>query len=162
MQISQTKLKIDVINETVEKAKLKAESFDVIVIWDTLEHLYNPYLALSKSYDWLKNGGYIFINIPNIDSVFARLFRSRWWFIESMHLYYFSPRTINMYFKKIGFRYLQKKRHIQTLKLGYLISKIKPYSYFCYNVANNIIKILKLKNLNISYCAGQIIIVGQK
>lgn len=124
------KLQVDVINEVVERVELKPGSFDVIVMWDTLEHLFDPYLGLLKSYSWLKKNGYIFINIPDIDSIFAKVFRSKWWFIEAMHLYYFSPKTINMYFNKIGFKYLRKKPYIQTLKLGYLISKIRSYSDF--------------------------------
>ncbi len=157
-----SELKVDAINDMAENVELKPNLFDVIVIWDTLEHVLNPYEILSKAHSWLKKGGYIFINFPNINSIFARVFRRKWWFIESMHLYYFSPDIINKYFNKIGFKYLQKKRHIQTLKLGYLISKLRPHRLFFYNIISNVIKFVKLQDLDIQYYAGQLIIVGQK
>lgn len=157
-----TKLKVDAINKTAEQAEFGYGCFDAIVLHDTLEHLLDPYLVLSKSYNWLRKGGYIFINIPNISSIYAKVFRNRWWFIETMHLYYFSPRTINMYFEKIGFKYIRKRPYIQSLKLGYLVSKLRLYSYSFYKLIDDIIRFMNLQNLNISYYAGQTTIVGQK
>lgn len=159
---ARTRLNIDVINRNVEEIDFKSNSFDVIVMWDALEHLTDPYLVLSKAYSWLKKDGYIFINIPNTDSMYAKILKSRWWFMVSMHLYHFSPSTINMFFKKIGFKYLRKKRHSQILKLGYLISKIRPYSDTLYCIIDKIAKFLKLQDLCIPYYAGQITLVGQK
>ncbi|MFH0731769.1 MAG: class I SAM-dependent methyltransferase [Candidatus Omnitrophota bacterium] len=156
------RLKINVIGETAEKVDLEPDYFDVITMWDSLEHLLDPYLVLSKAHRWLKKGGYIFINTPDINSILAKIFKSKWWFIESMHLYYFNPQMINMYFKKIGFEYLQKKSHIQTLKLCYLASKIKPYSKPAYKTINAVIRFMRLADLNISYYAGQIIVIGRK
>lgn len=147
-----TVLNVNVVNEAVEKIDFKTGTFDVIVMWDTLEHMYDPYLILSKSYVWLKEGGYIFINTPNINSIVAKALWCRWWFRE-MHLYYFSPQIINMYFKKIGFKYLRKRRYVQTLKLSYLISKFKPQWRFLHNIPDNII---------ISYYGGQMTVAGQK
>lgn len=131
-------------------------------MWDSLEHLLDPYLVLSKAYRWLKKDGYIFINIPDINSIFAKIFRRGWWFIDSMHLYYFNPHTINMYFKEIGFKFLTRRWHIQTLELGYLISKIKPYSKTFYGMIYTLAKFARLQGLGVSYYAGQSIIVGQK
>lgn len=156
------KLNVDVINGNVEEIDFKSNSFDIIVMWDALEHLTDPYLVLSKAYSWLKNDGYIFINIPNKDSIFAKILKNRCWFMTSMHLYHFSPTTIKIFFKKVGFKFLTKKRHIQHLKIDYLITKIMPYSNKFYNIIDKLTKIMRLQNVIIPYYAGQITIVGQK
>jgi 2-polyprenyl-3-methyl-5-hydroxy-6-metoxy-1,4-benzoquinol methylase len=156
------KLNLDVINANVEDIDFPAGSFDVIVMWDSLEHTPDPYLVLSKAYGWLKKGGYIFINFPNVESIFAKIMGKKCWFMVSMHLYHFSSATIKMFFERIGFCYLKKKRHIQHLKLGYLVEKVKAYSSSFYHIINGLTKVTGLENVLMPYYAGQITIVGQK
>ena len=40
------------------------ESYDAVVMWNSLEHLHNPKEDLIKSYNMLKKGGVIFIRVP--------------------------------------------------------------------------------------------------
>lgn len=53
-----------------EKGDLHALSidsqFDFFLFNQTLEHLYNPFLALAKIYKSLKKGGYVFTSVPTI------------------------------------------------------------------------------------------------
>jgi SAM-dependent methyltransferase len=44
------------------------ESFDVIVLWHSLEHLPNPWLVLQKAAERLAPGGILLIAVPNIES----------------------------------------------------------------------------------------------
>ena len=46
--------------------EFKAESFDVIIFGDVLEHLINPYDILEKLKPYLKGNGVIIASIPNI------------------------------------------------------------------------------------------------
>ena len=42
------------------------EYFDAILIFEALEHSFNPYLLLKKSIQVLKTGGVIYVTLPNI------------------------------------------------------------------------------------------------
>lgn len=153
---------LDILNKSIDEAEFPESYFDVIILWDTLEHLTDPYECLSKAYRWLKRGGYIFINTPNIDSIFAKIFKGKWWFIKPMHLYYFTPRTLNRYLEKNGFRLIQVRPYYQTLKLIYLASKLKVYFDVISRALVRFLTILRLKDLKFTYYAGQMTVVAQK
>jgi SAM-dependent methyltransferase len=41
--------------------------FDLFIFCQTLEHLYNPLLALKNIYKYVKSGGYVFTNLPTLN-----------------------------------------------------------------------------------------------
>ncbi len=53
-------------------------SFDVITLWDVLEHLERPREALQGIAQWLAPGGWLVLRTPDAGSLQARVF-GRWW-----------------------------------------------------------------------------------
>jgi len=49
-----------------------SSSFDLITLWDTLEHVNFPAETLVGAYTLLKPGGYLFLDTPSRDSLFYR------------------------------------------------------------------------------------------
>ena len=80
---------IDVSQPLLEKARRKgfhivegsvydltaSGEVDVILLWDVLEHLENPGLAITKIYDVLKEEGILYLIVPVYDSISNRLGR---------------------------------------------------------------------------------------
>jgi SAM-dependent methyltransferase len=62
----------------VEDFSWSGAPFDVITLWDVLEHLPNPGAALRRLRDLLAPGGHLIVSVPNLDSVDARVF-GPWW-----------------------------------------------------------------------------------
>jgi 2-polyprenyl-3-methyl-5-hydroxy-6-metoxy-1,4-benzoquinol methylase len=56
-------------NHAVENAEFDPDSFDLIMLAAVYEHLYTPFATLEQTLNWIKPGGFIFIEVPN----------SRWW-----------------------------------------------------------------------------------
>jgi 2-polyprenyl-3-methyl-5-hydroxy-6-metoxy-1,4-benzoquinol methylase len=57
-----------VLNSQIEEIDLEAlggEQFDVIVVADVLEHLYDPWRVLGSLRHWIKNEGQLVISTPN-------------------------------------------------------------------------------------------------
>jgi 2-polyprenyl-3-methyl-5-hydroxy-6-metoxy-1,4-benzoquinol methylase len=64
-------------------------SFDVITLWDVIEHLPDPAAVLGIVRSALKPEGYLWVNYPDIGSWTARLMGWRWPFWLSVHLHYY-------------------------------------------------------------------------
>ena len=41
--------------------------FDLFIFSQTIEHLYNPFMAISNIYKYIKPGGYVFTSVPTIN-----------------------------------------------------------------------------------------------
>ena len=119
---------LQVIAGTLDDVHLAGESFDVITMWDVIEHLTNPLRELRESHRLLKKGGLIGIHTMNIESPLARLMGPRWPWLMEMHLYYFSPRTLGEMLRKAGFTVVKMVNQGRFLRLGYLTTRIEPYS----------------------------------
>ncbi|HXA21578.1 MAG TPA: class I SAM-dependent methyltransferase [Acetobacteraceae bacterium] len=77
---------------------------DLIVMWDTIEHLARPDLFLAKAARDLRPGGYIAITTGDIGSPFARFRGGRWRMIHPpTHLHYFSASTLRLVLERTGF-----------------------------------------------------------
>ncbi len=74
------------------------ESFDVITMRGTIEHMPNPAGAIEKISSLLKPGGYYYVTAtPNVDSPAARIYREQWTLFHPVqHIYHFSPRTLSI------------------------------------------------------------------
>jgi len=89
---------------TVEQAKYSSKSFDLVVMRHTLEHLYEPRIALREVRRIMKDSGYLRVEVPHINSL-SRVVSGRRWsgFYIPWHLYYFSLRTLTRFLESEGF-----------------------------------------------------------
>jgi len=117
-----------VITGTLREAALPDEFFDVVTMWDVIEHLTDPLDELQEVHRVLKEGGMLCVHTMDIESPLARIMGERWpWFME-MHLYYFSRSTLARMLEKAGFWVIRTVTQGRFLRLGYLASRLEPYS----------------------------------
>lgn len=157
-----TNLELNIAQGTLQEVDFASSFFDVITLWDVLEHSPDPRTDLEEVYRLLKPGGLLLINYPDISTLPARLAGKRWWFLHSFHLYYFTPPTIRRLLRETGFQPFLKKVHIQELDLGYLILRLKTYSAVAHKVLDNCIRLFHLENLKVPYYASQITVMAKK
>jgi len=153
---------VDIKQGTIHDHKFPDNYFDVITLWDVLEHVPDPKKELLEVRRILKDDGFIFVNYPDIGSWIAKLMGRRWVFWLSIHLFYFTPRTMKMMLKKTGFRFIKKKPHIQRLALGYLVFRTKAYSRLAYNVGKLFVRVFHAQKWLIPYWLGQTLVVARK
>jgi 2-polyprenyl-3-methyl-5-hydroxy-6-metoxy-1,4-benzoquinol methylase len=99
------------------------KSFDVVTLWDVVEHTPDPARVLSRISELLKPGGLLIINYPDRGSWIARLLGRRWPFLSSVHLYYFRRETLSRMLEGHGFEVAQLRPHFQWLELDYLLGR---------------------------------------
>ncbi len=63
--------------------------YDVITLWDVLEHVSDHIRFLERSIDLLSPGGILVLAIPNASGWPARMFKGRWRYVMPTHLHYF-------------------------------------------------------------------------
>jgi 2-polyprenyl-3-methyl-5-hydroxy-6-metoxy-1,4-benzoquinol methylase len=119
---------LHVVQGTLATAGLPAASFDVITMWDVIEHLTDPMAELRRTHRLLKPGGLAVLHTMDIESPFARLMGRHWPWLMEMHLYYFSRRTLAAMLERAGFELIRAEAHGRYLRLGYLLTRIEPYS----------------------------------
>ena len=89
----------------------RAETYDLITLFDVLEHLPQLQSDVSKLASLLADQGCLALVTPNIDSFQRKLCGTRWFqFKPTEHIYYFSPATIRRLFEPHGLRVVLLKR----------------------------------------------------
>ncbi|MEW6271794.1 MAG: class I SAM-dependent methyltransferase [Thermodesulfobacteriota bacterium] len=80
----------------IEDVALPADSFDLIIMNQLIEHVREPRIVLERMRAALKPGGHLFVETPNIDSLDARLFRRRYWggYHLPRHFHLFDTRSL--------------------------------------------------------------------
>jgi len=110
----------------VEDQDFPDNFFDCIVLWDVIEHLWDPLETIKKLTKLLKPGGILAVSTPNIGAFSARLMGKYWHFMTvPEHLSFFNKRTINYLFKMTGLIPLNWITKGKWVNLGFLLYKIK-------------------------------------
>ena len=133
--------------------------FNVVTLWDVIEHTTDPNGTIGEVAKRVENGGYAVINIPDISSIVPRLMGKSWPFYESAHLYYFTPTSLDRLMQNHGFERVYKNRYYQELSLGYLSYRISQFSPFVSKIMVSLVSKLGLSNIPIKYWIGQSILI---
>ncbi len=153
---------LKIVPGTIFDMKLPDASFDVLTLWDVLEHTSDPKAVLAECSRVLKPGGILLVNYPDIHSLIARLMGRRWVFLLSVHLYYFTKQTLNAMLEQLSFRVLQRRQHWQSLELGYILFRMEAYIKPVARLLGKIVKALRLEHLQFPYWMGQMLVIAEK
>jgi 2-polyprenyl-3-methyl-5-hydroxy-6-metoxy-1,4-benzoquinol methylase len=113
------KLKLPVLLGTLPHPDLPPESFDLVTLWHSLEHVHQPLEVLREVNRLLVPGGKVLVAVPNIDSVPFRWFGSSWYGLDlPRHLTHFTPTTLRNILYRAGFQFeaMQMVRHSYWLR----------------------------------------------
>lgn len=77
--------------------------FDVITLWDVVEHVEEPYALLGEAYARLNKGGWLIVETGNYQSRRRITRGTSWWAYHVEHRWYLSPPSIEMMLRDIGF-----------------------------------------------------------
>jgi len=81
-----------------------SDFFDVVTLWDVLEHTEDPKEILKEANRILKPDGLLVISVPNPNAVDAKIFGSYWLGWERpRHLHIFAPDLLQRYLNDAGF-----------------------------------------------------------
>ncbi len=89
---------------TLSTAPFAEGSFDLITLWDVVEHAVDPAALLVQARELLRPGGLLVLETQNIDSLFARALGRRWHhYKHAEHIYHFNRSTLRRLLGATGF-----------------------------------------------------------
>lgn len=98
-------LGLDVVTGNGQQPPFASDTFDVVTMWDVVEHLVSPREILGLASEWLRPGGLIALNTVNSSSLGARLAGKNWRHIAPpLHLQYFTRASLVRLLQECGFK----------------------------------------------------------
>ena len=92
------------IEGNIENADLKPGNYDVIVVFNLLEHLKDPRKVIKKLHKGLKKGGIVIGSVPNKFGLIGNMATSAMNFVDRTHCSVYTPDHWHSLFKEAGFK----------------------------------------------------------
>lgn len=119
---------LDVVQGTILETSIEPMSFDIVAMWDVIEHLSDPVATIQEIHRVMAPKGLLSISTGDIGSFLCRLQGKSWRLYDPpYHLGYFSQKTIRDLLLKAGFEVIQIKRNWEWHSLGYLLHCLTVY-----------------------------------
>jgi 2-polyprenyl-3-methyl-5-hydroxy-6-metoxy-1,4-benzoquinol methylase len=147
---------------TVFEQAYPSGSYDVVTLWDVLEHTPDPKTQVAEAHRLLKEDGLLVINYPDIGSWIARLMGRSWVFLLNVHLYYFTRATIRKLLEDGGFEIVRIRPHFQRLGVGYVLRRAIPYAGVPARGAERLLRLLGIAEWCVPYWMGQTLVVARR
>lgn len=96
-------------------------TFDVICLFQVLDHLPDPGAVLDECRRLLRPGGYVLCLNHNVEALSARILSEWSPIIDVEHTYLYDPRTIRRLFEDRGFQVRRVGPAFNTYRLPYLL-----------------------------------------
>ena len=101
--------------------------YDVVTLWDVVEHLEDPLRHLQVVRRLLKDDGVLVLETQDVSSRFARLLGRRWQhYKHEEHLYHFHPESLGRLLEAAGFRILENtpRRGGKYVSMAFLVERV--------------------------------------
>ena len=99
----------------------ETKKFDIITMWDVLEHIDKADDVIAKCTRLTNLNGLLVIQVPQIDSYFAKKHKDNWKMMGLDHVNYFGKKTITQLLEKHGYK-------VETIKSSFEIKLFIMYT----------------------------------
>jgi SAM-dependent methyltransferase len=103
-ELGADRIHVGFLDDAVTAMDFQPASFDLVTLWDVIEHIPDPQSVLRRIRELLKPSGVLLLETQNVDSRWAKLLGRRWHhYKHEEHLYHFTPATIRRLLADCGF-----------------------------------------------------------
>jgi 2-polyprenyl-3-methyl-5-hydroxy-6-metoxy-1,4-benzoquinol methylase len=148
---------LNMIEGPLGSSDITHESFDVVTMWDVIEHLNDPFTEIQQASRLLKPGGLLVVHTMDICSRFARLMGRRWPWLMEMHIYYFSRQTLSAMLERAGFRVIRAVPQGRYSRFGYLATRVGGFSPRLGRILGRLVRAVHLDQVPIPLNFGDLI-----
>ena len=102
------------------------DDFDIIVLWDVIEHVKYPLETILLLKQHLKKDGIIILSTPNIGASISKVMKSKWAFMTPPeHLCFFDKKSMNTMIEKTNGKIDYWETKGKWVNLAFLFYKVK-------------------------------------
>ena len=151
-----------IIKGTSTHPDLKQNQFDVVTMWDVIEHVADPLGELKQAYKLLKPGGILAVHTMDLDSLASKIMGHRWPWYMAMHVQFFSQKSMVRFLEKAGFEVIWTGTQGRYLRLNYLTSRLGGLNRHFGRLADFAVQTLKIGDRPIPVNFGDLFTVYAK
>lgn len=152
----------EIICATLQDAGLPESSFDVLTLWDVLEHVREPVPFLQTCVSLIKPGGYLIANVPDIQSRPARLLGERWPLLLAEHLNYFDRNTLKLIGEKVKLQWIAFGRRPASFSVDYISYRLAQHGVIGSGLAHRAVTNNSLGRVCIPIYLGESYVVWRR
>jgi SAM-dependent methyltransferase len=145
----------EILCGTLQEVTLRADSFDVLTLWDVLEHVPEPEEFLRLCRSLLKHGGYLFANVPDLGSFQAKILGRRWPLLLPEHFNYFTRKSLALCAGKAGFRLLRFGRRSAYFSIAYTLHRLAQHNIWLARIGKDVIEGSRLARIILPVPLGE-------
>ena len=110
------------------KSANTGEEFDVLTLFHSFEHITDPFRYLKNLRKLLRKEGSLVVQVPNVGSLQARIFGSRWYGLDCpRHIYNYSTFSLLHVLGRAGYRILRVRHFSLRDNSAALVSSLFPF-----------------------------------
>ncbi len=95
---------VDVMVGNFLETDLLEAGYDIITMWQVIEHLTDPSSFLKKIHTLLKPGGFICIATPDTETIFRKIYKKYWGiYVPDLHITLFNKHNMKIILKRNDF-----------------------------------------------------------
>lgn len=130
--------------------------FDIITMWDVMEHLPHPVEEMKRIHSRLKPGGVFVFSTLFIDNWYPKIMKERWPWYMDMHLFYFTLDALSQLLTKAGLELVHHQKYTHIITLEYFFFKLDALGVFGAKYLGEVFGKTSLRNIMIPFSFGDI------
>lgn len=123
---------------------LPSNHFQVITMWDYLEHTFDPRAELEKAHELLTENGMLALVVPELGSWPERIMRHRWLHYKPEHLLYFTRKNIRRLLEETGFRVNSIRYEGKHVTIAFFLKRLSLYLPFVKRPINRLLAVPRI------------------
>lgn len=114
----------------IEKSDYPENTFDLITLWDVIEHVSDPVSTLQACWRLLKKGGHIALTTPDASALLPRLLGTYWMGFRCVgeHVYFFRRDAMTRVLERAGFRVVDRVSVGKYFSLSRFLTRLSYYT----------------------------------
>lgn len=117
---------VEIEEGSVYELATRTTAWDIITLWDVIEHLERPREALRAIRSVLETGGKLFLSTPDFGSWVARIMGRHWHYVDPLqHIALFDRQSLSRLLNESGFRVGEIRSMSHVYRIGYIQSRLR-------------------------------------
>ena len=150
-------------HETLEDNSLPSESYQLVTLFDVIEHVQNAAKAFQELQRIVKPKGWVVITTPN-EGGWTRIVMRKYWFhfkpLE--HAYFFSNNTLRKFLENHGFEVVYWERCYKIINLDTMVNRAFHYTSMLPKIIQILLGRSRLKYLPYPFPTGEVTFIARK